>query len=84
MKYFSEDIKGAFSPELWPGFGVAERDACCSFYLAPEEVSSELIYSPALHYLFQNKGSSTLWEERILLTKAAESVTESTCFFVVF
>lgn len=54
MKYFSDDIKGALSPELWPGFGVAERDACCSSP-APEEVSSELIYGPALHYLYKTK-----------------------------
>lgn len=26
MKYFSDDIKGALSPELWPGLGAAQRD----------------------------------------------------------
>lgn len=26
MKYFSDDIKGALSHELWPGLGAAQRD----------------------------------------------------------
>lgn len=26
MKYFSDDIKGALSPELWPRLGAAQRD----------------------------------------------------------
>ncbi|KAF0037750.1 hypothetical protein F2P81_010624 [Scophthalmus maximus] len=64
---FSDDIKGALSPELWPPeFGVAEGDACCCCCCccccspAPEERSSELMDAPGSTLPLQNKGSSEL------------------------